>query len=210
MRLVEIENFSKGTTATYAAEQLVDPNNYNATFLFGPTSTGLLDAVTKVTEPNKKILMSSRSNHPNSWNGTFKYTFGMLWKWPARNVFRDTFKLYAEKGAKKIGVICDPYVYNTANNNYCMNVMDLAAEVAPYGMTVNISISVFSGNDTTYNELREAVKIMSQSDIDVLIVSTGIGMSYPPVLAFTQRPTSYLKDIIYFMKDLKVFYPIFT
>ena len=195
--------------ATNAAKQLVDQNKYNATFFFGPITSGLLEVVANVTEPNKKILMSSRSNFYTLWTGSYNFSFGMLYTWPPKNPFLDTFKLYMDKGAKKIGIICDSAVYSTGSVfflNYCMHVSKetFEAEIQPYGMAVVKNISVASGLDSTYNNLREAVRTMSQSDIDVLIISTGVGMSYPPVLSATS--VSYIKDIIYFMKDFKVNY----
>jgi hypothetical protein len=193
--------------AANAAKRLVDPNKYNATFFFGPIMSGMLEVVANITEQNQKILMSSRSNFYTIWNGAFNYSFGMLYTWPPKNPFLDTFNLYQEKGAKKIGIICDSTVYSTGTAffyNYCMHVSNetFTAEIQPYDMTVVINISVASGLDSTYNNLREAVRKISQSDIDVLIISTGVGMSYPPVLGATA--VSYIKDIIYFMKDFKV------
>ena len=184
---------------------MVDQNKYNATFFFGPITSGLLNSVANVTEPNQKILMSSRSNFPTVWTGAFDFTFGMLYHWPPKNAFFDTFKLYADKGAKKIGIICDSTEYFTGYN-YCMHVEkdSFTAEVQPYGMTVVKNISVASGLDSTYNNLREAVREMSQSDIDILVISSGIGDYYPPEVTIP----SYLEDIIYFMKDFKVRYPI--
>jgi hypothetical protein len=203
--MVEIENFSDKSLAKNAATQLVDPNKYNATFFFGPISSGLLNSVANVTEPNKKILMSSRSNFPTVWTGVFDFTFGMLYHWPPKNPFLDTFKLYADKGAKKIGIICDSTEY-FPGFNYCMHVEKVTfdAEIQPYGMTVEQNISVSSGLDSTYNNLREAIRIMSQSNIDILVISAGIADYYPPVVTVP----SYIKDIVYFMKDFKVQYSI--
>jgi hypothetical protein len=147
--------------------------------------------------------MSSRSNFPTVWNGAFDFTFGMLYHWPPKNAFLDTFKLYADKGAKKIGIICDSTEY-FPGFNYCMHVENntFTAEIQPHGMTVVKFISVASGQDSTYNNLREAVRTMSLSDIDVLVISVGIGDYYPPIVA---NP-SYLANIINFMKDIKVQY----
>ena len=78
------------------------------------------------------------------------------------------------------------------------------AEIQPYDMTILKHISVASGMDSTYNNLHEVVREMSQSDIDLLIISSRIGISYPSLVG---DPT-YLKDIICFMKDFKVYYPI--
>jgi hypothetical protein len=149
--------------------------------------------------------MSSRSNFPAVWTGAFNFTFGMLYHWPPKNAFLDTFKLYADKGAKKIGIICDSKEYHPGFN-YCMHVENntFTAEIQPHGMKVVQNISVASGFDSTYNNLREAVRIMSTSNIDVLVISSGIGDYYPPVVTVP----SYLKDIVYFMKDFKVQYSI--
>ena len=175
---------------------MLDTSKFNATFFFGPITSGLLEVVANLTEESQKILISSFSNFPAVWNGKFKYTFGMMQQFPPIYMFRDTFKLYADKGAKNIGVICDSTYYHD-NITFCNYVEEdrLTNEIKGYGMTVVKNISVASGLDSTYNNLREAVSTMSQSNIDVLIISCNYG-------------TSYLKDLISFMKDFKVQYLI--
>ena len=129
----------------------------------------------------------------------------MLSHWPPNNAFLYTLKLYAEKGANENGFISDSTEY-FLGYNYCMHVEKdtFTAEIQPYDMTILKHISVASGMDSTYNNLHEVVREMSQSDIDVLIISSRIGISYPSLVG---DPT-YLKDIICFMKDFKVYYPI--
>jgi hypothetical protein len=195
LKLVEIENFSDKNLSINAVKQMLK-SKYNATFFFGPITTGLLEVVANVTEESQKILISSQSNFPSVWNGKFKYAFGMMQQYPPIYMFRDTYKLYADKGAKKIGVICDSTIF-FENITFCNWVEKerLENEVKDHSMTVIKNISVASGKKSTYDELRAAVSTMSGSDIDVLIISCDYG-------------TSYLKDIISFMKAFKVQYLI--
>ena len=212
VKIYEVENFSNATLAAYAAEKII--NTYNPTFFFGPVTSGITKPVVNVTDTYKKVLMSTRANAPHVFDGSFKYAFGMLSAWPPMGIFEDTFGLYAAKGAKKIGVICDKSIYYNVTNSYgnyvalsfCDHVKidDLMAEVTPHGMTVSEEnyFEILSTSDYS-NDLYEAVLALSKSNIDVLIIlcNDALGMSYR--LEYL-NDVPFMVDAINYMKELKV------
>lgn len=189
LRIIEVENFSNKTNAVNAVETLIEEPWYNATFFFGPITSGLLGPTAAITEAHKKLMISSRSNFPSVWTlDAFNYTLGMMYQYPAQNWVADVFPLYAANGAKTVGYICDLKLdFDTLT--YCHEkASDLIAQL-PASMTLTRYLQVDSTKASYRMDLYNVVLNISLSDVDVIIVS-----------ADAEGPL--YDDAIGFMKDL--------
>ena len=75
---MEVADHSKISTCNNAASELVDPNNYNVSFMFGPFSSSLTLGVINITDEAEKVLMTAGSAYDSVWNSEVpvKYGFG--------------------------------------------------------------------------------------------------------------------------------------
>ena len=59
-----------------AARELLDPQKYNVSFMFGPFSSSLTKGVIGITDAAEKTLMTAGSAYDSVWDGTVDYGFG--------------------------------------------------------------------------------------------------------------------------------------
>jgi branched-chain amino acid transport system substrate-binding protein len=114
VQIIEIEDYSNSTMASYAATQLVgSTSTFNVDFMFGPYSSGLTGPVLDITEADSMLMLASGSNQPTVWDGNVQYGYGLLY--PGGGYFLDSLTLYAAKGATTAGLICN----SAQNANSC-------------------------------------------------------------------------------------------
>jgi len=168
IQIVEVEDYSNVTMASYAATQLTDPGgSFNVDFMFGPYSSGLTGPVLDITDPLETLLLASGSNQATVWDGNVEYGYGLLY--PGGGYFDDSLALYAQVGATTAGFICNSA--SSANTCDSITPSELTSQLAAVGITLTHYYSVNSDLATYATDLAADISTLASEDVDVLILN---------------------------------------
>jgi hypothetical protein len=132
--------------------------------MFAPYSSGLTGPMIKVTDTQKKFLVSAGSNSNTVWNGNQKYAVGMLYQ----DSFKDPMIMFARQGAKTAAYFCSTI---TAAITCPASIQrDIIDPFKTYGIDVKYSFPLDFTSSGYQAHLTEAMKNISNADVDLIVI----------------------------------------